>query len=69
MTFDTILTHPGGAHRDEFLIDSVYSFYASNRAGTALILQRKDLGPAGGDFPLQGLPLKGADVPGADPGA
>ncbi len=32
------------AHRQEFLIESVYSFYTENRAGTALILARQDLG-------------------------
>lgn len=33
-------------HREEFLIDSIYSFYASNEAGTTLTLARKDLGDA-----------------------
>jgi len=31
------------AHLDEFLIESVYSFYTANRAGTTLILARQDL--------------------------
>ncbi len=30
-------------HRQEFLIDSIYSYYASNEAGTTLTLARKDL--------------------------
>jgi HAE1 family hydrophobic/amphiphilic exporter-1 len=30
-------------HTEEFLIDSVYSFYTSNRAGTTIILTRQDL--------------------------
>lgn len=30
-------------HREEFLIDSIYSYYASNEAGTTLTLARKDL--------------------------
>ncbi len=32
------------ANQEEFLIASVYSFYASNEAGTTLTLSRKDLG-------------------------
>jgi len=32
------------AHRQEFVLDSVYSWYASNEAGTVLNLARKDLG-------------------------
>jgi HAE1 family hydrophobic/amphiphilic exporter-1 len=32
------------ANKEEFLIDSVYSYYASNDAGTVLILDRNDLG-------------------------
>jgi len=32
------------ANQDEFLIESVYSYYAENEAGTALILSRQDLG-------------------------
>lgn len=31
-------------HRQDFLIDSIYSYYASNEAGTTLTLARKDLG-------------------------
>jgi HAE1 family hydrophobic/amphiphilic exporter-1 len=31
-------------HKDDFLLDSVYSYYASNEAGTTLILARQDLG-------------------------
>jgi HAE1 family hydrophobic/amphiphilic exporter-1 len=31
------------AHREEFLIDSVYSFYSSNQAGSTLILERQDM--------------------------
>lgn len=30
-------------HREEFLIDSIYSYYASNEAGTTMTLSRKDL--------------------------
>ena len=32
------------ANQQDFLIDSVYSYYMSNDAGTVLILERKDLG-------------------------
>ncbi|MBW3566278.1 MAG: efflux RND transporter permease subunit [Acidobacteria bacterium] len=32
------------AHRDEYYIDSIYSFYAENQAGTTLTLTREDLG-------------------------
>jgi HAE1 family hydrophobic/amphiphilic exporter-1 len=32
------------AHKEEFLIDSLYSFYTANRAGTTMILTRQDLG-------------------------
>ena len=32
------------ANQERFLIDSVYSFFMENRAGTALILTRQDLG-------------------------
>ena len=32
------------ANQEEFLIDSVYSYYAENTAGTSLILARQDLG-------------------------
>ena len=31
------------ANKEEFLVDSVYSFYAENRAGTTIILERADL--------------------------
>jgi len=31
------------AHQEEFMVDSVYSYYASNMAGTVLILEREDL--------------------------
>ncbi len=32
------------ANRDRFLIDSIYSFYTENEAGTVLVLKREDLG-------------------------
>ena len=32
------------ANQEEFLLDSVYSYYAENEAGTVLILNRQDLG-------------------------
>ena len=45
------------ANQEEFLIDSVYSYYAENTAGTVLILNRQDLG----DEPIKELRKKVRD--------
>ena len=51
------------ANRDEFLVESVYTFFAENQAGTTIILTRKDLN----DDEIKELRTQIRDAPARDP--